>query len=192
VILIVDNYDSFTYNLYQILASLGADVEVRRNDALTVEEALAMDPDAVVLSPGPGRPESSGVTLPLVRAAAAADIPVLGVCLGHQAIGMAFGATLDRAPAPMHGKLSSVHHDGNGVFRGLPNPIGAVRYHSLALVPDTVPAELAVTAWTEDGVVMGVRHRTLPVEGVQFHPESCLTEHGVDILKNFLEEVRSA
>ena len=192
MILLVDNYDSFTYNLYQILSELGAEVTVFRNDALTVAEALALRPRMIVISPGPGRPEESGITLPLIREAAG-TIPVFGVCLGLQAIGMAFGGRVVRAPRPMHGKLSPVHHSGKGVFSGLPSPFQAVRYHSLMLDREALPAELEVTALSDDGVVMGVRHRELPhVEAVQFHPESCLTEYGREILAHALEEAMAA
>jgi para-aminobenzoate synthetase component 2 len=185
-ILVLDSYDSFVYNLVQYLGELGADPVVHRNDALTVEAALALAPDGVLLSPGPGRPEAAGIICAAIPAFAAAGVPVLGVCLGHQAIGHVYGASIVRAPALMHGKTSPVDHDGVGVFAGLPSPLTATRYHSLVIDPATLPAELEVTARTADGVVMGVRHREHPVEGVQFHPESILTGHGHDMLANFL------
>jgi anthranilate synthase/aminodeoxychorismate synthase-like glutamine amidotransferase len=185
-ILVLDSYDSFVYNLVQYLGELGADPVVHRNDALTVEAALALAPDGVLLSPGPGRPEAAGIICAAIPAFAAAGVPVLGVCLGHQAIGHVYGASIVRAPALMHGKTSPVDHDGAGVFAGLPSPLTATRYHSLVIDPATLPAELEVTARTADGVVMGVRHREHPVEGVQFHPESILTGHGHDMLANFL------
>jgi anthranilate synthase/aminodeoxychorismate synthase-like glutamine amidotransferase len=185
-ILVIDSYDSFVYNLVQYLGELGADPLVHRNDALTVDEALALEPDGVLLSPGPGRPEDAGIICAAIPAFAAAGVPVLGVCLGHQAIGHAFGASVVRAPQLMHGKTSPVEHSGEGVFAGLPSPLTATRYHSLVIDPATLPDVLAVTARTADGVVMGVRHRELPIEGVQFHPESILTGHGHDLLRNFL------
>jgi len=185
-VLVIDSYDSFVYNLVQYLGELGADPIVHRNDRVTVTEALALEPDAVLLSPGPGRPESSGIICDAVTAFAAAGTPVLGVCLGHQAVGHVYGADVVRAPELMHGKTSPIEHDGVGVFAGLPSPLTATRYHSLVLDPDTVPDCLTVTARSTDGVVMGVRHRELDVEGVQFHPESILTGCGHDLLKNFL------
>ena len=185
-VLVLDSYDSFVYNLVQYLGELGADPHVYRNDALTVDEALALDPDAVLLSPGPGRPEDAGILCALVPALAARGIPVLGVCLGHQGIGHVYGATVVRAPELMHGKTSVIRHADQGVFAGLPNPLTATRYHSLVIDPATVPDCLEVTAQTDDGIIMGVRHRELPVEGVQFHPESILTAAGHDLLKNFL------
>ena len=185
-VLVLDSYDSFVYNLVQYLGELGADPHVYRNDALTVDEALALDPDAVLLSPGPGRPEDAGILCALVPALAARGIPVLGVCLGHQGIGHVYGATVVRAPELMHGKTSVIRHADQGVFAGLPNPLIATRYHSLVIDPITVPDCLEVTAQTDDGIIMGVRHRELPVEGVQFHPESILTAAGHDLLKNFL------
>jgi anthranilate synthase/aminodeoxychorismate synthase-like glutamine amidotransferase len=184
-VLVIDNYDSFVFNLVQYLGELGVDPFVRRNDALTVDEALALEPDAILLSPGPGRPEDSGILCPLIEAAAG-NVPLLGVCLGHQAIGHVFGAEIVRAPELMHGKTSLVRHDGAGVFGGLPSPLEATRYHSLVVDRDTVPTELAVTAETDDGVVMGFRHREFAVEGVQFHPESILTVAGHDLLRNWL------
>jgi para-aminobenzoate synthetase component 2 len=184
-ILVVDNYDSFVFNLVQYLAQLGAEVDVRRNDEVTTDEAGAYD--GVLLSPGPGTPEDAGVCIDMVRACAG-TVPVFGVCLGHQAIAVAYGATVDRAPELLHGKTSEVRHDGVGVLAGLPSPFTATRYHSLAVVPSTLPAELAVTGVTESGVVMAVRHRELLVEGVQFHPESVLTEGGHRMLANWLTD----
>jgi len=185
-ILVIDSYDSFVFNLVQYLGELGAEPLVHRNDAITVDEALAVEPDGVLLSPGPGRPESAGIICDAVGAFATRGTPVLGVCLGHQAIGHAYGATVVGASSLMHGKTSAIHHTGVGVFAGLPDPLTATRYHSLTLAPDSVPAELAVTATADDGTVMGIRHRELPVEGVQFHPESILTAAGHDLLRNFL------
>ena len=182
-ILVVDNYDSFVFNLVQYLAQLGAQVDVRRNDEVTLAEVEGYD--GVLLSPGPGVPAGAGICLDVVRELAGA-LPIFGVCLGHQAIGEAYGATVDRAPELLHGKTSLVLHDSSGVLAGLPDPFTATRYHSLAIVPETVPAELEVTARTESGVIMAVRHRTLPVEGVQFHPESVLTEGGHLMLANWL------
>ena len=186
-ILVIDSYDSFVYNLVQYLGELGAEPIVHRNDQLTVDEALALAPDGVLVSPGPGRPESSGIICDAILAFADAGTPVLGVCLGHQAIGHVYGAAVVRAPQLMHGKTSPIEHDGAGVFAGLPSPLTATRYHSLVLDPATIPDTLDVTARTADGVVMGVRHRTHEVEGVQFHPESILTGCGHDLLRNFLE-----
>ena len=186
MILLIDNYDSFTYNLYQYLSELGADVTVVRNDAITTDEIAAMRPNGIVLSPGPGTPEDAGVCVPIVQRFAG-EIPILGVCLGHQAIGAAFGGEVVRAPSLMHGKVSAVHHAGAGVFAGLPSPFTAIRYHSLIVARDGLPAELEITAETADGIVMGVRHRDYPnLQGVQFHPESILTEHGKELLANFL------
>jgi anthranilate synthase component II len=184
-VLLIDNYDSFTYNLYQYLCELGADVTVRRNDAISVDEARAFNPDSVVISPGPGVPSDAGISIELIRALGP-SVPILGVCLGHQAIAVAFGGVVSRAPELMHGKASDIHHDGSGVFEGLPNPFSAIRYHSLAAVPDSVPPTLEVTARTQTGVIMALRHRQYPVHGVQFHPESILTEHGKALLSNFL------
>jgi para-aminobenzoate synthetase component 2 len=182
-ILVVDNYDSFVFNLVQYLGQLGAEVDVRRNDEVTTDEARSFD--GVLLSPGPGAPSDAGVCLAMVRDLGGV-VPIFGVCLGHQAIGEAFGAVVDRAPELLHGKTSRVHHDGLGVFAGLPDPFTATRYHSLAIDPATVPDELEVTARTDSGVIMGVRHRTLAIEGVQFHPESVLTEGGHRLLANWL------
>ena len=184
-VLLVDNYDSFTYNLYQYLCELGASVTVVRNDAITVDEARSLAPDFLVVSPGPGVPRDAGVSIDLIRALGPST-PVLGVCLGHQAIAEAFGGVITRAPELMHGKASRIHHTGEGVFEGLPNPFSAIRYHSLCAAPEAVPDCLEVTAHSDSGVVMGVRHREYPVWGVQFHPESILTEHGKDLLRNFL------
>jgi anthranilate synthase/aminodeoxychorismate synthase-like glutamine amidotransferase len=184
-VLLIDNYDSFTYNLYQYLCELGAEVTVRRNDALTVSEAVSLGADFVVISPGPGVPRDAGISIDLIRALGSAT-PVLGVCLGHQAIAEAFGGVVTRAPELMHGKASAIHHDGSGVFDGLPSPFSAIRYHSLCAAPEAVPDCLEVTARTDSGVIMAVRHKTLPVHGVQFHPESILTEHGKALLRNFL------
>jgi anthranilate synthase component 2 len=185
MLLLLDNYDSFTYNLYQYLGELGADTRVVRNDELTAEEALALRPERIVISPGPGTPDQSGITLELIRRAAG-RVPLLGVCLGHQALGQAFGGRVVRAPTLMHGKTSPIHHDGRTLFAGLPDPFIATRYHSLIVDGGSVPECLEVSAWTADGIVMGLRHRGLPMEGVQFHPESILTAAGKDLLQNFL------
>jgi anthranilate synthase/aminodeoxychorismate synthase-like glutamine amidotransferase len=187
MILVVDNYDSFTYNLVQYLGELGAEIRVRRNDAVTVGEIDAMQPSQIVISPGPGRPEDAGVTLEVIRRFGPTT-PLLGVCLGHQAIGVVYGGTVSRAKRPMHGKTSTVEHDGKGVFNGIAAPFEAGRYHSLIIESDTVPEDLEVAARTrEDGTIMAVRHRKYPVHGVQFHPESVLTDEGRRILKNFLD-----
>ena len=183
--LLIDNYDSFTYNLHHFLGELGARVVVRRNDALTPAEALAMEPEGIVLSPGPCDPDKAGICLDLV-AQAAARLPLLGVCLGHQCIAQAFGGRIVRAPVPMHGKMSPIHHRGTGVFADLPSPFEATRYHSLTIDPDSLPADLEVTAESDDGLIQGVAHRRLAVFGVQFHPESIATEHGHALLRNFL------
>ena len=185
MLLLIDNYDSFAYNLVHYLGELGGECVVRRNDALTVEQAMALRPDGIVLSPGPCDPDRAGVCLDLIRAAAG-KVPILGVCLSHQAIGQAFGGRIVRANAPMHGKPSAIHHDGTGLFQGIPSPFRAIRYHSLTIDPASMPADLAVTARTDDGVIMGVAHRKLPVFGVQFHPESIESEHGHRLLSNFL------
>ena len=182
----IDSYDSFVYNLVQYLGELGAEPTVHRNDQLTVDAALALEPDGVLVSPGPGRPETAGIICAAIEAFATAGTPVLGVCLGHQAIGHVYGAEVVRAPSLMHGKTSPIEHDGVGVFAGLPSPLTATRYHSLVLDPASIPDSLEVTARTVDGVVMGVRHREHDVEGVQFHPESILTGCGHDLLRNFL------
>jgi anthranilate synthase component 2 len=191
MLLLIDNYDSFTYNLFHYLGQLGADVVVKRNDELSVADVLAMKPEGVVLSPGPCTPNEAGICLELV-AKAGARLPILGVCLGHQAIGQAYGGTILRAPEPMHGKLSRIHHTGRSVFRGLNNDFLATRYHSLTIAPESMPRDLEVTATTEDGVIMGVMHRTHPVHGVQFHPESIASENGHALLQNFLQIVRDA
>ena len=185
-VLVVDNFDSFVYNLVQYLGQLGVRCIVRRNDAVEVDELADRDVAGVLLSPGPGTPGGAGVTVPMVRAAAEQGTPVLGVCLGHQAIAEAYGAVVVRAPELLHGKTSEVVHEGLGVLAGLPSPFTATRYHSLAVLADTLPAELEVTAWTGSGVVMAMRHRTLPIEGVQFHPESVLTEGGHQLLATWL------
>jgi anthranilate synthase component 2 len=182
--LLIDNYDSFTYNLWHYLGELGAEVTVRRNDAIDVDEALAMRPQGIVISPGPSDPDHAGICLELVRRAVAT--PVLGVCLGHQAIGQAFGGKIVRAPVPMHGKVSDIRHDGSGVFAGLPNSFPATRYHSLIVDRASFPAALAITAETADGLVMGLAHRERPIHGVQFHPESIASQGGHDLLRNFL------
>ena len=187
-VLVIDNYDSFVYNLVQYLGELGAEPIVHRHDAITTDEAAALEPDAVLVSPGPGRPEDAGMSTSIIRWAAG-RIPVLGVCLGHQCIGAAWGGNVIRAPEVMHGKTSRIHHEGAGVFAGLPSPFEATRYHSLLVERSSLPEEFEVTASTEDGLVMGLRHRDLDVEGVQFHPESILTASGHDLLANFLARV---
>jgi anthranilate synthase component II len=185
LLLLIDNYDSFTYNLVQYFGELGADVHVHRNDVLTLEQIAAWEPEHIVISPGPCTPSEAGISVPLIRRFAG-QVPILGVCLGHQAIGQAFGGNVVRAQRVMHGKISAVTHDGRGVFAGLPSPLAVTRYHSLAIERATLPGCLEITATAEDGEIMGVRHRTLPVEGVQFHPEAFLTEHGHALLRNFL------
>ena len=185
MLLMIDNYDSFTFNLVQYLGELGADVLVHRNDALTLDQIEAWAPDHIVISPGPCTPTEAGISVPLIQRFAG-KVPILGVCLGHQAIGQAFGGTIARAARVMHGKLDDVQHDGKGVFAGIESPVKVTRYHSLAITPESVPACLEVTARTADGEIMGVRHRDHAVEGVQFHPEAILTEHGHDMLRNFL------
>ncbi|WP_304171016.1 aminodeoxychorismate/anthranilate synthase component II [Phenylobacterium aquaticum] len=185
MILVIDNYDSFTYNLVHYLNELGAETLVYRNDALTVQEALGLRPQGVLLSPGPCTPNEAGICLGLIGGAPQ-DLPILGVCLGHQAIGQAYGGDVIRAKALMHGKTSPIHHEGKGIFAGMPNPFTATRYHSLSVAKDSLPAELEVTAWTEDGEIMGFQHRTRPIHGVQFHPESIATEGGHHLLANFL------
>lgn len=185
-ILVIDNYDSFTYNLVHYLSELGAEMLVHRNDALTVQEALGLKPQGVLLSPGPKAPDNAGICLGLLDAAPD-DLPILGVCLGHQAIGQSFGGQVVHAKAQMHGKTSPIHHDGKGVFAGLKSPFIATRYHSLSVEKDLLPPDLEITAWTEDGEIMGVQHRSRPIFGVQFHPESIATECGHALLANFLE-----
>jgi anthranilate synthase component 2 len=182
--LLIDNYDSFTYNLWHYLGELGAEVVVRRNDRLTVDEALALRPQGIVISPGPSDPDRAGICLELIRRAG--PVPILGVCLGHQAIGQVFGGRVVRAPQPMHGKTSPMRHTGEGVFAGLPNPLVATRYHSLVVERDSLPASLTVTAESEDGLIMGLRHRDRPIHGVQFHPESIASVGGHELLANFL------
>lgn len=183
--LLIDNYDSFTYNLYHFLGDLGAEVEVRRNDALSAQEAVDLAPEGIILSPGPCDPDRAGICLEVIRLAAG-KLPILGVCLGHQSIGQAFGGTVTRGPIPMHGKTSPVRHEGSDVFGGLPTPLTATRYHSLIVARDDLPDCLQVTAETDDGVIMGLRHRELAIFGVQFHPESIASEHGHALLANFL------
>jgi anthranilate synthase/aminodeoxychorismate synthase-like glutamine amidotransferase len=187
-VLLIDNYDSFTYNLVQYLRASGAECVVRHNDATSVRDVVASKPAGVLISPGPGAPSDAGVTLELIRALAG-TVPMLGVCLGHQALAQAFGARIERAATPVHGKASQVSHDGRGVFRNLPSPFAATRYHSLLVAPDSVPAELEVSARSEGGEIMGLRHRELQLEGVQFHPESILTEHGPQLVQNWLSSL---
>ena len=188
MILLIDNYDSFTYNLYQYLCELGAEVTVVRNDKTSLEEIEGMSPDGIVVSPGPCTPKEAGISAEVVDRFGD-KLPVLGVCLGHQTIGYAYGGLIERAPEIMHGKTSMVYHDGKGLYEGLPNPFEAIRYHSLIVNPESLPDFLEVTSRTEDGIVMGVRHKSLPVEGVQFHPESIMTRVGHDLLRNFLKRV---
>lgn len=189
MLLLIDNYDSFTYNLFHYLGELGADVVVKRNDALSAADALAMRPEGIVLSPGPCTPNEAGICLELI-AQAKGTVPILGVCLGHQAIGQVYGGKVVRAPAPMHGKLSRIHHTGKSVFRGLNNDFEATRYHSLTIAPQTMPADLEITAHADDGVIMGLMHKKHPVHGVQFHPESIASENGHALLQNFLAIAR--
>jgi anthranilate synthase/aminodeoxychorismate synthase-like glutamine amidotransferase len=191
MLLLIDNYDSFTFNLVHYLGDVGARCEVWRNDKISVEAVLAKQPEAIVLSPGPCTPNEAGICLELIKAAAG-KLPVLGVCLGHQAIGQAFGGVVKRAPVPMHGKLSQVSHNGTDIFAGLPSPFEATRYHSLLVERETLPESLVATAWTEDGLVMGMRHRSLPIFGVQFHPESIASQYGHELLANFLGIARGA
>ena len=187
MILLIDNYDSFTYNLYQYLCELGAEVEVVRNDKTTIEDIEAMNPEKIVISPGPCTPKEAGISNDVIMRFGERT-PTLGVCLGHQCIGDAYGGTVGGAGEIMHGKMSAIHHDGEGVFKGLPNPFEAIRYHSLAIYKDDMPDDLEVTAWTDNGIVMGVRHKNHPVEGIQFHPESIMTKVGHDLLRNFLNK----
>jgi len=191
MLLLIDNYDSFTYNLFHYLGELGAEAQVRRNDEIDVQAAMAMNPSAILLSPGPCTPDDAGICLALVAAAAETRTPLIGVCLGHQAIGQAFGGKVVRADEIVHGKLGTVHHGGKGVFSGLPSPLRATRYHSLIVERPTLPDSLEVTAELEDGTIMGLQHRTLPIHGVQFHPESIASEHGHALLKNFLDLARA-
>jgi anthranilate synthase component 2 len=186
LLLLIDNYDSFTYNLCHYLGELGAEIVVRRNDALSAAAAVALAPDGIVLSPGPCTPDQAGICLDLIMLAAERRLPLLGVCLGHQAIGQAFGGRVVRAPQPWHGKTSFIHHGGSGLFQGLPSPYLATRYHSLVVDKDSLPASLDITARSDDGLVMGLAHKTLPIAGVQFHPESIASEHGHALLRNFL------
>ncbi|MBS7554222.1 aminodeoxychorismate/anthranilate synthase component II [Ancylobacter dichloromethanicus] len=191
MILLIDNYDSFTWNLVHYIGGLGAEVEVRRNDTLTVDEAMALKPEAIVISPGPGTPDDAGISCALIERAAREGVPVFGVCLGHQAIGQVFGGDVVRAPLPIHGKLSEISHGNDGVFHGINGPLRATRYHSLVVRREALPETLTVTAQTDDGLIMGLSHKTLPVHGVQFHPESIASEHGRTILKNFLDLARA-
>lgn len=186
MLLMIDNYDSFTYNLVQYFGELGQDVQVYRNDEITLEQVGALNPEKIVISPGPCTPNEAGISVPLIHTYAG-KIPMLGVCLGHQSIGQAFGGHIIKAKTLMHGKTSLIHHHNIGVFKGLPNPYTATRYHSLVIERETLPDCLEITAWTDDGEIMGVKHKTLAIEGVQFHPESILTEHGHDLLNNFLK-----
>jgi anthranilate synthase component II len=191
MLLLIDNYDSFTYNLYQYLAELGADVVVYRNDAITVDEAEALAPSHIVISPGPCTPREAGVSNEIIRALGP-RVPLLGVCLGHQCIGAVYGGRVVRAPTPVHGKTSQIHHSGSGILRGLPDPFEAIRYHSLVVERATLPDTLEITAETDDGLIMALRHRDYPISGVQFHPESILTAAGKDILRAFLEDGATA
>lgn len=185
MLLLIDNYDSFTYNLFQYLSELGEEVMVVRNDKMSLDEMERLSPQRIVISPGPGTPQQAGISNEVIRHFGA-RLPILGVCLGHQCIGYSYGAKVDRAGEIKHGKSSLIYHDGKGLFRGLPNPFPAIRYHSLAVMRDGLPDSLEVSAWTENGLIMGLRHRQFPVEGVQFHPESIMTEVGKDLLKNFI------
>lgn len=189
MLLLIDNYDSFTYNLVHYLGELGAEVQVHRNDALNVQEAMALRPSAILLSPGPCDPDQAGICLALTAAAAETRTPLIGVCLGHQTIGQAFGGRVQRHSEIVHGKMGVMHHAGKSLFRGLPSPFAATRYHSLVVDRATLPDCLEVTAWLEDGTIMGLQHRDLPIHGVQFHPESIASEHGHQMLRNFLETV---
>ncbi|MEQ8441713.1 MAG: aminodeoxychorismate/anthranilate synthase component II [Alphaproteobacteria bacterium] len=188
--LLIDNYDSFTFNLYHYLGDLGVDCEVVRNDKISPDEAIAKKPDAIVLSPGPCDPPRAGICVDLIKCAAVDSVPLLGVCLGHQSIAYAFGGVVERGPVPMHGKVSEVLHDGRGLFAGLPSPLRSARYHSLIVAEQLLPECLEVTARTDDGVVMGLQHRELPMHGVQFHPESIASDAGHDLLRNFIDATR--
>ena len=192
MILLIDNYDSFTYNLVHYLGELGADVKVVRNDQISVRDAVALNPAAIMLSPGPCDPDQAGICLELTKSAAEAEIPLIGICLGHQVIGQAFGGTVSRCHEIMHGKLGNMHHDGAGLFAGLPSPFAATRYHSLIVEKDNLPNRLRVSAWLEDGTIMGFEHADLPIYGLQFHPESIATQHGYALLKNFLAKAKIA
>ena len=191
MLLLIDNYDSFTYNLVHYLGELGADIRVVRNDAMDVQQAMSLRPEMIVLSPGPCDPAQAGICIPLTHAAAEARIPLLGVCLGHQTIGEAFGGRVIRCHEIVHGKMGTMYHKGQGIFRDLPSPFLATRYHSLVVERETLPDCLETTAWLEDGTIMGLRHKTLPIEGVQFHPESIASEHGHQLLKNFLDSAKA-
>ena len=186
MILLIDNYDSFTYNLYQYMSELGAEVSVRRNNRITLEEIEYMSPEKIVISPGPSTPDKAGISNKVIQRFGS-ELPVLGVCLGHQCIGYSFGGKVLGANEIMHGKTSSIFHDGKGVFSNIPSPFKAIRYHSLAISKEDLPSEIEVSAWTDNGLIMGVRHRKYPVEGIQFHPESIMTEFGKDLLKNFID-----
>ena len=190
MLLLLDNYDSFTWNLVHYLGELGADVQVWRNDALNVQEAMALRPEGILLSPGPATPNEAGICLSLTQAAAEARIPLMGVCLGHQTIGQAFGGTVERCHEIVHGKMGQMHHTGAGLFAGLPTPFEATRYHSLIVARDSLPDSLQITAELEDGTIMGLQHKELPIHGVQFHPESIASEHGHALLKNFLDDMK--
>ncbi|UCC45555.1 MAG: aminodeoxychorismate/anthranilate synthase component II [Candidatus Zixiibacteriota bacterium] len=188
MILMIDNYDSFTYNVVQYLGELGADLKVYRNDEITVDQAVSLNPEAIVLSPGPGRPEKAGIMEDLIRAAAG-KLPILGICLGHQAIAQVYGAAIGYAPAIMHGKTSEVSHDGSTLFKEIESPFVATRYHSLVVEPGSLSSDFKTSAWTDDNVIMGIKHATLPLYGLQFHPESILTPRGKDMLHNFLKSI---
>ena len=190
MILLIDNYDSFTYNLVHYFGELGAEIKVVRNDAVNVQEAMAMRPEAIILSPGPCDPDQAGICLPLTLAAAEAKLPLMGVCLGHQTIGQAFGGKVVRHTEIVHGKMGEIHHEGAGVFSGLPSPLKGTRYHSLVVERASLPDSLEMTAWLEDGTIMGLRHRELPIEGVQFHPESIRSEHGHAMIQTFLNTLK--
>jgi len=185
MILIIDNYDSFTYNIFQYCSELGADVKVIRNDQITIPEVQSISPEKIIISPGPSNPKNAGISNEIIKKLGQ-KVPILGICLGHQCIGYSFGGIVENAGEIMHGKKSLIHHDEKGVFNNLPNPISAIRYHSLAINKENLPEELTVTAWTDTGIIMGIRHKTFPIEGIQFHPESIMTTNGKDILENFL------